>query len=313
MAKTKTTESDLLKALSELEDAANSLAKGDRLAQQDTEGGLSTQGTKLSGKAPTGRKADLSKMLSASDDVSADAGSEEDEPPKTKKVKKALPPPKDKEDESEDESAGGDESADDDSSDNESDDEGGDDESMGKSLREDAEGNETLSKAMEVSEFLEALVDTTSESLSRSTKHLAKSLGTKITDSFAAQGEFNTRLARGVVGLGKMVKSLAEQNARLVEIIEGWGGQASIAPRGRAVLNKSELAPAPNGGESGESDDSGDAAPRRVDIENWLIEKAQHDPNMAIYVAQFDNAGGNPNVLPQALRKSMMHDLKKAS
>lgn len=101
----------------------------------------------------------------------------------------------------------------------ESDDE--DEEDTQKSLREIMEEDDTVSKAIEVSDFLEHFVDQTSEAVDG----LAKSLRT----SAQTQAEFNAGLRKAIVAMGNM---LVELNGK----IESFGEEAPAAPR--SVMSK---------------------------------------------------------------------------
>lgn len=287
----KVKEKDILKALNELEELA--LAKGDALENADTEGGFSTEGKPLSGKAPSGRgetaksvKKDVSKSESASDMDDASSG---------KKTKKAMPPPGD--DESSDDAG-----SDDDSDDASPADDDDDSDDMSKSLREAADEDETMRKAVEVSEFLESLVDQTSGALQRMEKSITKKLSGSIEKSFAEQGSFNVRLARGVIALGSLVKSQAEQIDQLTELVKSFAN-APTTPRPRAMLTKSDVQQSP----IGDAHDNNSKALNPEAVVDWMITKGV-DP---LLVTRFETSRYNVSSLPPDIQKALVHDLVK--
>lgn len=270
MAKVK--EKDILKALAELEEL--SLAKGDALEEADTEGGMSTEGAPLSNKAPSGRS-----------------------------TSKAMPPPPVDDDSSEKDASSSEDDNYSEDSDSSSDDESADD--MSKSLRAAADEDETLRKAMDVSEYLEGFVDQTSDALRRLEKSVVTKLSSQVDDRFKSQEDFNTRLAQGVVGLGKLVKSLHNLVEQQQTIIKAFADSPSAGvPRGKALLSKSDIAPSPI------SDDYDDNLRKSLTPEavvDWMI--AHHvDP---IHVTRYEAERYNINVLPSDVRKSLMADLAK--
>jgi len=266
-------ERDLLKALNELEDLVE---KGDALENQDTEGGLSTQGTPLSSKAPSGRsdtkKSDrMAKMLSASDTASDD-----------------------------DDEGSGDGASPDEQSD---DDDGDSGEDTSKSFRQHADENDTMHKAIEISDFIAAMVDQTSDSLTDVQKSLtwvAENIGTRIEKSEAAQSNFNTRLAKAVVSIGNTVSGLAELVGQLA-------GQPNV-PQRRAVLSKSEVVDPYLGGQPS-GGDLGDVS--KSQIQDWLFDKAGRNEIDPVMVTVFEQNGYNPEVLPVQIRKALINDLRK--
>lgn len=271
-------ERDILKALNDLEN----LAKGDALENADTEGGLSTEGKPLSDKAPKGR-GDSTKKSKAASSSSAMSSS------------------MDKADADSDEES--------DDADSDDDDGSNDDDSsaepVGKSFREVAEDDEEVSKGLLVSPFLESLVDQLSHSMS----DMTKSLAAHVDHRFAGQQEFNVRLAKGLVLVGRTINQLVPLIQNQAEIIKSFGNMPNV-PQRRSVLNKSEFVE-PGGDTAGE--DAGDPAKVKMsDMEQWLISKAEANEIPAVLVTQWETSGRNPGTLPLNIRKAMMNDLAKA-
>lgn len=290
-------ENDLLKALNEIEEA---VAKGDALLEQDTEGGLSTEGEPLSNKAPSGKSTtnksdkDAAKAMSASD-----MDDDSEEKPVKKSKKKGFPPPKD------DDSDDGSDEGSDDGSDDESDDESADDD-MSKSLRDRAEDDEEMSKALDVSKFLEAFVDQTSDAL----QGLAKSFTKTIEKSNDSQREFNIRLARGVATIDKTVIAQQQLIKSMSEQLSALTNGPSTAPRGKAVLNKSDIAPSPQD-DGGANDMHNDGGITPDQARDWLLEKAMAGEVEPVMVTVFEQNHYNPASLPPTLRKALVNDLRK--
>ncbi len=322
MAKTKNKipEGKLLKALAELEDAVE---KGDPLADADPEGGFSTEGTPLSAKAPSG-KSDAKKSRAAS---SSDSSSDDDDDdtakafsasdmmsPKEKKksskkdkAEKAFPPKKDDSDD--------DSSSDDASSDAESDDD------AEKSLRDAAEQDETMSKAIEVSDFLEAMVDQVSLTLLTMTKSFQKSIAemesrinaridNRVAKGIAMSGDFNSRLAKAITAIGTSV----EEQGDLVKALQN----APAAPRGKALLSKGDIHQPPWGGNGGgthemaNGSDLSELTSLPADkVGDWLFAKSsrnQIDPKL---ILAWEANHYDVSTLPEEIQKSLANDLLK--
>lgn len=279
MGKNKTVkEKDVLKALNELED----MVKGDAMEEQDPEGGLSTEGKPLSNKAPSGKGApNMGKAMASSEDASsvdkADAASD---------------------DESDDEGSDDESSPDEDSSDEE--------EPMGKSFRNRADEDEEMAKGLMVSPFLEAMTDQLSSTMEDLGKSLTAVLDNRISKSEAAQHEFNVRLAKGVVVIGKRVEMLTKS---LADFQNSLGNQPHV-PQRKSVLNKSEIAEPHQNGENG--DDGDQPRINHKDMEEWLINKAQSGDILPVHVTVWEQNNRNPASLPLPIRKAMMNDLAKA-
>lgn len=317
--KNKIPEGKLLKAMAELEEAVE---KGDALEDADPEGGFSTEGTPLSNAAPSGRGearkahgASSSDSSSDDDDKTAKALSASDmmsskEPPKKKsKTKKAFPPPKAKDDDS---------SSDDDSDDDSSD----DDESAEKSFREAADQDETMAKAIEVSDFLEAMVDQISLTMLKVVDGFQKSLvqlenrlnariDNRVAKGVSLQQDFNARLAKAISAIGESV----EEQADLVKSF----GNAPVAPRGKAVLSKGEVNQPPWGGHGGDSrmangsevDFSELASLSKEAVGDWLFAKStrnQIDPRL---IMAWEANRYDVTTLPEEIQKSLANDLLK--
>ena len=302
-------ERDLLKALNELEDM---VAKGDPLEESDPEGGLSTEGKPLSDSAPSGRSDTLKsnrvdRVLSG---ATAGEGVDPENPWKKKKrssnddssstnrAHKAMP---------KDVDSDGDDLSDTSSS---PDDDSGDDASseeparrFGKSLRDRADGDETMRKAIEVSDFIEAMVDQTSGALvdvQKSLVAVSRQLSSRMEKSEAAQSNFNSRLAKAVVSIGNSVNGLSE-------IVGKLAGQPHI-PQRKAMLSKSEIVDPYLGGEpsGGEFADFS-----REQIQEWLFQKSCANEIDPVTVTIFEQNGFNPEVLPPHVRKALVNDLHK--
>ncbi len=313
--KNKIPEGKLLKALAELED---SVAKGDTLQERDPEGGLSAEGKPLSDKAPRGKsdakkseaqdddedEEDTAKAFSASDmgsdDESSDASSEDDAPPPSlKKTKKSFPPPKAKKDD--------DSSSDDDAE---------------KSLRAAADQDETMSKAIEVSDFLEAMVDQLSLTMLNMTKSFQTAIAdmegrinaridSRVSKGIALSQDFNGRLAKAISAIGTSVEEQAD-------LVKSFGNQPAVAPRGKAVLVKSDVNQPPwsAGGHASMADgsdaDFGDLTGVPVEkIGDWLFAKSarnQIDPRL---IMAWEANRYDVTTLPEEIQKSLANDLLK--
>lgn len=272
------TEEAVLKALNELEDAVE---KGDALQDEDTEGGFSTEGTPLSnlagGESTIKSKTSVEKTMSASDMESED-------------------------DEDDDESSAGDMKM-------------SKKKSVSKSFQNALAEDDNVRNAVEVSDFLEAMVDQTTTALS----DLEKSLHETVLESHEAiakglhhessrRREFETRLAKAVVMIGNQMNEVTN-------VIKSLAGQPNV-PQRRAVLSKSEIAPAPlgapgNGG--GVSGGLSSLSPSVV-VERMLM-KAQS--GMVTYdQAQFDIIAYESNqynlgAISDSMRKALEADLLK--
>lgn len=285
------TETDLLKSLNELEEAV--LKGGDELLDQDPEGGLSTEGEPLSKKAPKGKTGNTE--VAKSDDDSSDNGDDDDD------VNKGGDD--DSDDGSEDDASEDDASEDEDAS-------GGDDESepsmpmkkgkkMGKSLRDRADEDETMSKAIEVSDFIEALVEQNSQALDDLSKSFSEELGgvnDRLSKSEAYQRNFNGRLAAGLINMGKV---MSEQ----LGLIKSMINQPNPQMR-KSVLSNAEISEPHRRGD----DDSNSLNPGKV--AEWLMEKAMAEEISPLLVTQFE-VHQNIEALPADVRKSLINDLRK--
>jgi hypothetical protein len=317
MAKTKNKipEGKLLKALAELEDAVE---KSDPLADADPEGGFSTEGTPLSAKAPSG-KSDAKKSAAAS---SSDSSSDDDDdtakafsasdmmsPKEKKKAKKdktekSFPPKKD-------------DSDDDSSSDDASSDDGDDTE---KSLRDIADQDETMSKAIEVSDFLEAMVDQVSLTLLTMTKSFQKAIGemesrinaridNRVAKSIGMTGDFNARLAKAITAIGTSV----EEQADLVKSLQN----APAAPRGKALLSKSDVNQPPWGAggtthEMANGSDLSELTSLPADkVGDWLFAKSASNKIDPKLILAWEANRYDVTTLPEEIQKSLANDLLK--
>lgn len=284
MQKKVTTEDKLVKALNELEET---VAKGDALQEQDPEGDFAGEGEVLSKKS---KQAKMKKGEVASEE-------EDDDDDADDMNKGSMPEPADMaSDEGSDEGDG-----DDDGSDDES------DEGAEKSFREMADEDESLSKAIEVSEFLESLVDTNSRALSQMRKGLAADLNEALGGFFEQQMEFNTRMAKALTVIGKMVQSIAPDIKEQTEIVKSFADQ----PKNGARPHKSVLSKGDINQPFQQSNDAQSTGPSRHDaIMSWLDAKTQAGEIDPVQVASFELARFDPNALPLNLRKSLLSDLQ---
>jgi hypothetical protein len=344
MAKTKTKtpavkipESKLIKALAELQGA---IEKGDALEDADPEGGLSTEGEPLSTAAPSGKgggtrksqrsssssssveKAESSSSSSGSssdDDDDEDAskamsasdfGSDDDEDEKKSKKKdkgKKKPPPFIKK------------AAESCSSDSESSD---DDGSTEKSFGETATQDETIAKAIDVSDFLKSLVDQLSLSdieIAKSLVRLEQRISAKLdavaasfAKSFERQAGFNARSAQALAAIGNIVQDN-------VDVTKSLANSPAPAPRGKAVLSKGEVNNPPwgnGGGNQMAAGSEGDFIAEASELTpeavgDWLFKKSaanQIDPRM---IMAWEADRYSVETLPVQIRKALVNDLCK--
>lgn len=327
MAKTKNKipEGKLLKALAELED---SVEKGDALEDADPEGAFATEGTPLSDAAPSGRSDTKKAHGSDDDDESSDDDSsstakafsasdmmsskEAPAKKKSKKTEKAFPPPKAK---AKDDDSSSDESSDDD-------DDGDDDSSAEKSFRDAVEQDETMSKAIEVSDFLEAMVDQLSLTMLKVVDSVQKSIvamesrlnariDNRVAKGISMSSDFNARLAKAITAIGTTVEEQAD-------LVKSLSHQPAAAPRGKALLSKSDVNQPPWGGQGGGamadgSDvDYGELVNIPADkIGDWLFAKSarnQLDPRL---ILAWEADHYNVETLPAEIRKALANDLLK--
>lgn len=289
-SKSLVSEDALLKSLNELEEAV--LKSGDELLEQDPEGGLSTEGEPLSKKAPKGKGGDVAKA-----DDGSDENSDDDD------VEKGG-------DEESDEESEEDASEDDASEEDESSDEPpmpmkknyksvkkGD--KTSKSLRERADDDETMQKAIEVSEFIEAMVDQTSEALADLQKSFDGELSTvndRLEKSEAYQRNFNGRLAKGLIDIGKVL--VATQ-----QMVKALTDKPNPQMR-KSVLSASEIE------EPSRSGDDGSAQHRHEQVAEWLFEKSMAGEIDSLLVTQFE-VHRSVDALPPQVRKALNNDLRK--
>ncbi len=309
-------ESKLIKALAELE----GVAKGDELEDADPEGGLSTEGTPLSDEAPSGR-GETKKSRGAppfggssssdsssddDDDSSDDASSDPPPPPKKDKAKKSV------------RKAESDAGSDDESDDAE------------KSFREMADEDETMSKAIIVNDFIEAMVDQISVALHRVSKSIAKSLAgleerltSRIDDtvakSTATQQAFNVRLAKAVAAIGTTIQ---DDLSGVADVVKSLADQPVGSPRGKAVLSKGEINQPPwSGAQSVGADQRlANGSEDYVDqlkelsseaIGDWLFKKSANNQIDPRVILAWEADRYNVEALPDQVRKALANDLIK--
>lgn len=331
--KTQIPEPKLLKALAELEDAVE---KGDPLEDADTEGGLSTEGTPLSDAAPSGRSdTKKARRKSSSSSSAASSSVEKSDGDDDSVVEKA-----DDDSSSDDASSGlqlkkkkkgavakaasmsssSDSSSDDD---DESDDSSDDDASSPaeKSFREVAEGDETMAKAIEVSDFIEAMVDQISlamlqmaKSIRRIEGRLSARIDHRVAKSVAYQQSFNARLAKAVAAIGNSVQE------DLVDMVKSMAGQPVAAPRGKAVLSKGEVNQPPwqgvsndqrmaNGSDGDFISELSELSPEAIG--DWLFKKSANNQIDPKVILAWEADRYNIEALPPVVRKGLVNDLCK--
>lgn len=301
-------ERDVLKALNDLEEAV-ALSKGDAMEDADPEGGLSTEGTPLSNKAPSGKGApnmDAKKSRhKGDDDDDVDKGMD------ASSVASSDSSSVDKADADSGSGDASDESGDADSESESSDDDDSESMAMSKSLRQRAEEDEEMHKGLMVAPFLEAMVDQMSSTIDDMNKSFHAHIDRKIEKSMEKQGDFNIRLAKGMVTLGKMMKEIMPLVKSQAEVIKSFGNLPNV-PQRKSVLNKSEIAERDGGDGDDDATRENMAKVNRRDTIDWLIDKAEKGEVPAVMVTQYENSGYNPQSLPLPLRKAMMSDLAKA-
>lgn len=316
MAKTKNKipEGKLLKALAELENAvedSESIEKGDPLADADPEGGFSTEGTPLSAKAPSGKGETKKSRAESTDDSddedTAKAFSASDMSSGKKKKGKKPPPFAAKDDDSSSDDASSDDSSDDDTE---------------KSLRDQAEQNEDMSKAIEVSSFLEAMVDQMSLTLLTMTKSFQQAIGeleqrlgaridNRVAKGISVANDFNSRLAKAITAIGTSV----EEQADLVKSLQ----HAPVAPRGKALLSKGDVHNPPWGGAGGggghEMADGSDLSELTTipaeKIGDWLFAKSAANKIDPKLILAWEANRYDATTLPEEIQKSLVSDLLK--
>jgi hypothetical protein len=327
-------ESKLIKAMAELKDA---VAKGDALEEQDPEGDLAAEGEPLSsaargnkGVTKKSRAADdaESEVEKSDDDSSSDGGDDESEISKMLScsggddASSDAPPPfakkKDKAKKSVRKAAASTASSDDDSSD--------DDSSTSKSFRAQAENDEQLAKAIEISPFLEALIDNFSVAMKRMTTNVAKSItememrlnariDNRVAKGVSVQSDFNARMAKAVTAIGESVQG------DVVDMIKSLANSPAPITRGKAVLSKSEVNNPPWAGaqqsDNRMADGSGgdylaECAEFSSDaIGNWLFNKSCKNEIDSKLILAWEADRYNPEALPVQVRKALVNDLSK--
>ena len=166
------------------------------------------------------------------------------------------------------------------------------------SFREQAEGNTDLKKAMDISPFLEGLVDQISDAQGE----LRKS----ITKRFDERAGFEGLLQKAIIVMGKEMVSQGEMIKSLVERLEGMPDPSRSR---KSVLNKSDIQERDfrKSDEGGGEIDHKDPRVRQKVI-GWLLEKAEKGLIAAPLVSQYESGYG----IPADLIKSAENDLFKA-
>jgi hypothetical protein len=292
-------EGQLVKAIAELEEH---FEKGDALAEHDPEGGLGAEGTPLS--AAVNKKTGVSKAHSESSSMSSDDDDDDDDDNRSSHAKSMAKAASASDD--------GDEY----------------DDSAEKSFRDTADEDEMMAKAIEISPFLESLVDQLSLAILSMTKSFQKSisdlegrinarLDTRVAKGFSLQTEFNGRVAKALTAIGESVQ---EQT----DVVKSFGNQPA-APRGRAILSKSDVSigqppwqgvqhqqdPRGHaiGSEGNFAADLADVPPEKIG--DWLFQKSctnQIDPKL---IMAWEADHYSIEALPENVQKSLVNDLCK--
>ena len=183
-----------------------------------------------------------------------------------------------------------------------------------------------MAKAIEVSDFLESMVDQIGVAFSRLAKSFTKELqavesrlnariDNRVAKSVAIHQDFNTRLAKAVSAIGNAVQD------DVVEVVKSLVNSPASAPRGKAVLSKGEVNQPPWAGSqadnrmangSGGDDFLAELSELPQDaIGDWLFKKSavnQIDPKLMI---AWEADRYNPEALPLQVRKALVNDLCK--
>lgn len=329
--KTKTTDRDLTKALEEFEEF---LSKGgDGTLPDDPEGDLTTEGESLQRKSKSEtrkskKSSRVSKMMSASDMASGSDESSYEEP--KKKVKKSVADDSGSEEDGPDDES---ESMSSDGDSDESSDESSDEKPIGKSFREQIAENETVSKAVEVSDFLSALVEENGRYLDGLAKSLRKQLtkgledivskinqhtDARVAKSMAVQSAFNQRSGQALAAIGNLIN---EQD----DMLKSLGNQPAAPVRGKAMLHKSDVLPLPGQslakGEPGNPGNEDELASQLAEVPmdkifDWMFDKVSNPPadnfiSVTPMMISTLEADQNVGALPFQVRKALVNDLCK--
>ncbi len=301
--KEKVTEDDVLKALDELE---SNVEKGDKIPDEmkNPNGGLATEGE------------DLESEISASEGEPTQKGDK-----KTLEVfKGAKPKPKMKKTESMSEESG---SEDDSESESESEEDmskaesssAGSEESVEKSskkkekvkkssFRDRVEKQPELKKAMDVSNFLESLVDLVSDADSEMVK--------SIVELHDEQKGFNGKLAKAMISIGRRLVKSEERNEKLFSMVESLTEKLEVLPdpgrTRKSVLHKSEIMERnlAGRGENGEIDHN-DPKVRKAMLE-WMMDKSMQGKLSPLIVTQYEQR----LAISDSVLKAAEPDLRKA-
>ncbi len=259
-------EDDLWKALDELETSVG-LKKGDPLVSADPDGGFSTEGTPLN----RGGKGALSKQMSASDMSQPEPGGDEEE---SGEEDESAPEP------------GGDEESEEEQA-----------PPMGKGTRtkksfaQEAASNEALVKGIDVSNFLESLVDQVGDSIDKITRTV-DSVDDRINKSERRQSGFNKKLAKAISVVGRA-------QLGIIQVLRAMSGRPA-EPIRKSVLNPSEVHQPPLRQEEGRG-------PTRQQVARWLGDQAEKGLIPDLVVSEFEMTGSisDPNIR-KALENTLM-------
>lgn len=167
---------------------------------------------------------------------------------------------------------------------------------VAKSFKQEAEEDDNLNKAMEVSGFLEGLVDRASDSIDEMRKSLVE-LGEY------NQG-FDNKLAKALIAIGKQVDSQGELLKSLVDRLEGTPDSSRMR---KSMLSKSDVRPRFEGDTDDEEENNmkkaDHADPRfRQKVTAVLLKKAMAKEIDPQYVTMYEaKLGGVPEeIITQA-------------
>lgn len=172
--------------------------------------------------------------------------------------------------------------------------------SVKKSLKEQAEKNEDLRKAMDVSSFLEGLVDVVSEREAELTKAL--------DDLREEQSGFNGKLAKALIAIGRKTSANEELLKALVERLEGTPDPSRAR---KSILTKSEISERFGGGEGDDRQEVRSNPNIRRQVLGALIQKAANGEVPMTLVTSFESnlpIGGEDAMII----KSITDELKKS-
>jgi hypothetical protein len=260
----------LFKALDDLE---NQITKGTKSLPKSTKeanGGLASMAGGEGDEADVDAEGEDSEAKSLTDEEDVAPDEDEKEP-----VAKAVKAAKDEEsDESESDEASEDEKSDDETS---------------KSMREELEENEEIAKGLEVSSFLEQLVDTTASGVDR--------LNKSIKQQGDYQHDFNVRMSKALTAIGGLLTDMQEQLSGISD------APATSGPRSQ--FSKSITAAQVETGSQNRFE--GEDAPEfsKSEVLESLITLAQKGEIHPVLVTQFESTGSLPAEIAQKVEQAL--------